>query len=169
MDSLDYSDLTARVLDGEALRIGELYWTRPDPPLLPERAQLVMKAIPRGTLAAGITAGWVWTGMGLPTPLSLIARAHPAPSPLVRHQWKVRGIAVPGSEVTSLGDLVLLTPEATVQDVWTAGHHDDVAAAQLYHFDADLNRRPDTPTAHRRAKLVTTWRSAYPWATRYTS
>ena len=161
----DYSDVTARVLDGEALRIGTLYWPRPEPPLLIERARLLAAHIPPGTIAAGVSAGWVWTGMGLPTPLSLIAAQRPAPSPLVRHSWRVRGVKVPAGEVTTLGPLTLLTPGATARDLWRCDASDEVAAAQLWWLGGEA---PDTTIdpARRRQAQIDVWQASYPWATR---
>jgi hypothetical protein len=161
----DYSDMTARVLDGEALRIGTLYWSRPEPPLLAERARLLASVIPPGTIAAGVSAGWVWTGMGLPTPLSLIAAVSPAPSPLVRHEWKIRGVKVPASDITSLGPLTLLTRDATKQDLWRCDGPDDVAAAQLFWLKTTPSP-PQHPQALRRHALIDAWLDNYPWATR---
>lgn len=163
--TIDYSDLTARVLDGEALRIGALYWPRPEPPLLMERARLLASAIPAGTIAAGVSAGWVWTGMGVPTPLSLIAAASPAPSPLARHSWKIRGVKVPVADIVTMGPLTLLTPEATQRDLWRAEGPDDVAAAQLWWWGGDLPEITHEPASRRQA-LIRTWRANYPWATR---
>jgi hypothetical protein len=166
MDSIDYSDVTAKVLDGEALRIGHLYWMRPEPPLLAERASLVAEAIPPGTMAAGITAGWVWTGMGLPEPFSLIAKASPAPSPLIRHAWRVRGISVPTDNITTLRGLQLLNVEATAADLWTCEAPDELATAQLFHLDAQPPGRRLSAVAEGRMALLESWRQAYPWATR---
>jgi len=169
----DYSDITARVLDGEALRIGQLYWPRPEPPLLMERARLIADTIPPGTIAAGVSAGWVWTGMGLPTPLSLIAATAPAPSPMVRHEWKLRGVKVPPGSITTLGPLTLLTLQATEQDLWRSDAPDDLVAAQLWHLGT---RSPDdlpsgvlSERTQRRQAVLATWEKNYPWATRYTS
>jgi hypothetical protein len=165
MTSTDYSDLTARVLDGEALRIGSLYWPRPEPPLLIERARLIASAMPAGTIAAGVSAGWVWTGLGLPSPLSLIARSSPAPSPLARHQWKIRGVTLAPGDTTHLGPLTLLTPEATAKDLWRCEAQDTVAAAQLFELASEPPAEPDDG-ALRRYALLHTWRTDYPWATR---
>ena len=164
----DYSDVTARVLDGEALRCGELYWLRPEPPLLMERATLVSQAMPPGTLAAGHTAGWVWTGMGVPTPLSLIAQKSPAPSPLARHRWKIRGVKVSPSNTTVLGPLALLTPAAAQADLWTCPALDEVAASQLFWLEA-AEPTENSGASERRMALIDRWRENYPWATRYTS
>jgi hypothetical protein len=161
----DYSDITARVLDGEALRIGSLYWGRGEPPLLTERARLVAAEAPAGTIAAGISAGWVWTGIGLPTPLSLIASSSPAPSPLTRHQWKIRGVKVSPGGITRLGRLAILTRQATTDDLWSCESADDVACAQLFWLGAGPPTTTD-PRAQRRWGLLQTWRASYPWATR---
>jgi len=161
----DYSDITARVLDGEALRIGSLYWPRPEPPLLIERAGLIASAMPSGTIAAGVTAGWVWTGMGIPTPLSLIAAPSPAPSPLMRHEWKIRGVKVPETHITTMGPLTLLTRPATAEDLWTCDAVDEVAAAQLFWLGGIAPETADHRT-RRRHETVLQWRADYPWATR---
>ena len=161
----DYSDLTARVLDGEALRIGTLYWPRPEPPLLLERATLVSHAMPAGTIAAGVSAGWVWTGMGLPTPLSLIAAQSPAPSPLVRHAWRVRGVKIPPNDLTTVGPLTLLTPSAAAEDLWTCDGVDEVAAAQLWWWGPEPPSNRSEPAVRRQA-LIEAWQANYPWATR---
>jgi len=161
----DYSDLTSRVLDGEALRIGSVYWPRPEPPLLAERARLVATVMPAGTLAAGNTAGWVWTGMGLPTPLCLIASTSPAPSPLARHQWKIRGVKVAPTDLTTVGPLVVLTPSATEGDLWRCEGSDEVAAAQLFWLHAETPVDPHA-RAKRRGDILQSWRANYPWATR---
>ncbi len=161
----DYSDLTARVLDGEALRIGELFWPRPEPPLIMERAKLVRAAIPSGTIAAGVSAGWVWTGMGIPTPLSLIASASPAPSPLLRHEWRIRGRQLQPSHITVLGPLTLLTRHATIDELWQCEASDEVAAAQLFWLKAAPPAGAEGK-AKRRMQLVLYWRASYPWATR---
>jgi hypothetical protein len=168
MTSTDYSDMTARVLDGEALRIGSLYWPRPEPPLLIERARIVASAIPSGTIAAGVSAGWVWTGMGVPTPLSLIAASSPSPSPLIRHEWKIRGVKVLPTRITTMGPLTLLTPEATAHDLWTCDAVDEVAAAQLFWLDSEPPDNTQERT-RRRHRMILQWRADYPWATRYTS
>jgi hypothetical protein len=167
----DVGEMSSLVLDGEALSIGDFFWPRPDPPLLAERAWLVATHLPSGTLAAGITAGWVWSGIGRPTPLSLIAKTQPAPSPLARHQWKIRGIRVPTTNCQKLGSLTVLTREATWEDLWRADGPDEVAAAQLFCLAADdpgrtlpqLSQLCDVGTTRR--ALVTDWQHRYPWAT----
>jgi hypothetical protein len=168
MTPTDYSDITARVLDGEALRIGSLYWPRPEPPLLMERARLIASAIPSGTIAAGVTAGWVWTGMGIPTPLSLIAASSPSPSPLIRHEWRIRGVKAHDTHITRMGPLTLLTPHATANDLWTCEADNEVASAQLFWLDSAPPNNNQEQT-RRRQGLVGQWRADYPWATRYTS
>lgn len=165
MTPTDYSDMTARVLDGEALRIGSLYWPRPEPPLLMERAKILASAIPSGTIAAGVSAGWVWTGMGIPTPLSLLAASSPSPSPLIRHEWKIRSVKTPHTNITSKGLLTLLTPEATAEDLWGCEAVDEVAAAQLFWLGS-WPRKGLHERTQRRQELILQWRSDYPWATR---
>jgi hypothetical protein len=172
----DVVETSSRILDGEGQRIGDLFWHRPDPPLLAERAELLASALPAGTLAAGVSAGWVWSGMGTPTPLSLIARSSPAPSPLARHRWKIRGIAVPCADVVVVRGLSLLTKVATVADLWTCDGSDEVAAAQLFWL-APASSPPGQPSGppaehvtndrtDRRRAIIHAWRENYPWATR---
>jgi len=129
---------------------------------------MVASAIPSGTIAAGVTAGWVWTGMGVPTPLALIAGSSPSPSPLIRHEWKIRGVKVLPAHITAMGPLTLLTPEATADDLWICEAADEIAAAQLFWLDSEPpdNTRDRT---HRRHVIIRQWRANYPWATRYTS
>lgn len=163
----DDSDVSARVLDGEGLRIGDWFWPRPDPPLLAERARLVRQHIPPGTLAAGVSAGWVWTGMGLPTPVSLIALRQPAPSPLARHEWKIRGVSPGPDDTTTVAGLCLLTQAATVRDLWQVSAQDDVAAAQLFWLGAAVpTDARATQAARRRAETLAAWLRDYPWANR---
>jgi len=165
MDSPYYPVNDSTVLNGEALMIGGLYWPRPDPPLLPERARLVGGVIPDRTLASGVTAGWVWTGMGLPTPFSLIALKNPSPSPLLRHEWRIRGRRVEASDIRVIAGLGLLSREATVTDLWRVEANDEVAAAQLF-FLHPVDQDIPQGAISRRVELVAGWRKNYPWATR---
>jgi hypothetical protein len=165
MDSPYYPVNDSTVLTGEALMIGELYWPRPDPPLLPERAGLVAGVIPHRTLASGVTAGWVWSGLGLPTPFALVALKNPSPSPLLRHEWKIRSRGVEASDIRVLAGLTLLSRQATVTDLWRGEASDEVAAAQLF-FLHPADRDPPQGALSRRVELVRTWRENYPWATR---
>jgi len=150
-----------------------MFWPRPDPPLLSERFALVASAIPPGTLAAGQTAGWVWTGMGSPTPFSLIAKQQPAPSPLVRHSWKIRGTTPSPEDLVSRCGLECLTKQATADDLWECDGDDTVVSSQLFFLLGDHDDlatvSPGGLRASRRAEILTQWRSRYPWATRYTS
>jgi hypothetical protein len=170
MDNPDYPDHTARVLDGEAQFIGGLFWPRLEPPLLKERFSLLATTLPPGTIAAGITAGWAWSGMGSPTPLGLIAKTQPAPSPLARHAWKIRGIALQPHQLDIRDGVSCLNKQATVSDLLTCDGADDVVAAQLFWL---LRDQPlPTPVDNeegcttRRLSLVRAWQVAYPWATR---
>lgn len=171
----DSSEFSSRVRDGEALDFGGLYWPHPWPPTAEERAGIVGSVVPTGVLMAGATAGWVWTGMGVPTPLSLLPTRHPGPSPLARQSWRVRGATVPTSQQTVLGGHRLLTRQATVLDLLSVGGRDDVMAAQLFVLSAELGHKlpahTDIPPSHRtranrRRQLVEAWRLDYPWATR---
>jgi hypothetical protein len=153
------------VLDGLALLIGGLYWPRPEPPLGPERAALIARHIPAGTIASGITAGWVWTGLGQPTPFQLIAKTHPSPSPLLRHQWNIRSRHVPPENIVVRRGLTLTSPEQTASDLWRVEGPDDIAAAQLF-FLHEENSTPPADAISKRVELVAKWRADYPWATR---
>ena len=172
MSTHDVSEMSSRVVDGEALRIGDLFWPRPDPPLPEERAALLATHLPLGTVAAGITAGWFWSGMGSPTPLCLIAKTQPAPSPLARHRWKIRGIRVAGDHWQDAGQLPVLTLQATWGDLWVADGPNEVAAAQLFCLAEEHPEltMPDgallNEAGQYRRRLVTDWRERYPWATR---
>lgn len=168
MEKTDYSEYTARLLEGEALLIGDLRWPRPEPPLRLERAGMLADAIPPGTIAAGVSAGWVWTGMGIPTPLSLIASRSPAPSPLSRHEWKIRGVVTSDQDIAVVGSLSLLTPEATRRDLWRCPATDEVAVALLFWLGTVPTEQTDDLHAAR-SGLLRRWRQDYPWATRYTS
>ena len=168
----EMADMCSRVRDGEALFVGEFFWARPDPPLLPERARLLAAHLPSGTLAAGVTAGWLWCGIGAPTPLSLIARSQPAPSPLARHRWKSRGVRVAAEAWQTVEGLPVLTLEATWRDLWTVeGPHEGVAA-QLFCLSWDYPHlsipQPEqlTGVGPQRYALLADWQRRYPWATR---
>ena len=175
MFTCDSSEFSSRVRDGEALNFGGLYWPHPWPPTTKERAGLVGNLLPAGVLMAGATAGWVWTGMGGPTPLSLLPTRHPVPSPLARQAWRVRGAAVPPSYQTTLSGYRLLTRQATVDDLLRVTGSDGSIAAQLFVLTTELDgvlpgvravSSGHRARAIRRIELVEKWRRDYPWATR---
>lgn len=122
----------ALTLDGVLWRDGSVIADSASPPLLAERASLVAQVLPDWSIAAGHTAGWVWTGLGHPEPWSLFRPQCPAISPLSRSQWRPRSTKRAGMTTHSFGALTLLTREATITDLLIAPGDDEVAAAQLY-------------------------------------
>ena len=137
LSSFPPAEQHALALDGVLWRDGSVIANSAGPPLLTERASLVAQVLPEWAIAAGHTAGWVWTGLGHPEPWSLFRPQRPAISPLSRAGWKPRSTKRPGMTTTSLGALRVLTREATVTDLLTAPGDDDVAAAQLYALSND--------------------------------
>ena len=126
------SEEHASFLDGTTWRIDSLYFPGPAAPLLATRASVLAKRLPRWAIAAGHTAGWLWTGLGRPEPWNLIAPTTPAISPLSRTTWKPRTKRLEASQITTLHSLAVLSTEACVTDLLTSPGDDDVAAAQLY-------------------------------------
>ena len=122
----------ALALDGVLWRDGSVIADSAGAPLLGERVSLVAQVLPDWAIAAGHTAGWVWTGLGHPEPWSIFRPQQPSISPLSRAEWKPRSTKRAAMTTDSLGELTLLTREATVMDLLIAPGDDDVAAAQLY-------------------------------------
>jgi hypothetical protein len=127
IDQLEYSALRA----GNALRIGSIVWPRPYFPTIHERAALVASLIPSWAIASGRTAGWVWTGMGLPQPWNVLRPVTPAPSPLDRMEWGARTVNPVHHAVERLEGLALVAPEATVVDILLRDDCPDTASAQV--------------------------------------
>jgi hypothetical protein len=127
IDQLEYSALRA----GNALRIGSIVWPRPYFPTIHERAALVAGLIPSWAIASGRTAGWVWTGMGLPQPWNVLRPVTPAPSPLDRMEWGARTVNPAHHAVESLEGLAIVAPEATVVDILLREDCPDTASAQV--------------------------------------
>jgi hypothetical protein len=127
IDQLEYSALRA----GTALRIGSIVWPRPYFPTIHERATLVAGLIPSWAIASGRTAGWVWTGMGLPEPWNVLRPVTPAPSPLDRMEWGARTVNPSHHAVERLEGLALVAPEATVVDILLREDCPDTASAQV--------------------------------------
>ena len=127
----------ALALDGVLWRDGSLIADSASAPLRAERVSLVARMLPEWAIAAGHTAGWVWTGLGHPEPWSLLRPQNPSISPLSRAEWRPRSTTRPGMTTITLGALTVLTREATVTDLLIAPGDDDVAAAQLYVLSDD--------------------------------
>jgi hypothetical protein len=123
----EYSALRA----GTALRIGSIVWPRPYFPTIHERAALVAGLIPSWAIASGRTAGWVWTGMGLPEPWNVLRPPQPAPSPLDRMEWGARTLNPAHHPVEYFEGLTLVAPEATVLDILLRDDCPDTAGAQV--------------------------------------
>lgn len=168
----------ALALDGVLWRDGSVIADSASAPLLAERVSLVAQVLPEWAIAAGHTAGWVWTGLGHPEPWSLFRPQHPSISPLSRAEWRPRSTKRPGMTTYSFGPLTLLSREATITDLLIAPGDDDVAAAQLYALseDTSLRRsieqvRPALTTRQRdrarvRTARVRQWWLDYPEVTR---
>lgn len=122
----------ALALDGVLWRDGSVTADSASPPLFAERASLVGSVLPEWAIAAGHTAGWVWTGLGHPEPWSLFRPQSPSISPLARAEWRPRSTKRAGMTTETLNRLTVLSREATVTDLLLAPGDDDVAASQLY-------------------------------------
>ena len=117
--------------DGEALSFGGLLWPRPYVPARVERATLVHSALPAWAIPSGTTAAWIWTGMGLPTPLTVLRPSSPAISPLVREYWKARELLESRHHVTTVGGYTVLDPLSTERDLFTHDDSIDSCATQI--------------------------------------
>lgn len=168
----------ARHLDGEVWRIQSLYGDRPEPPLREERAALLAGRLPEWAVAAGNTAGWVWTGLGKPEPWALICATRPALSPIARTQWHPRAKPLERLELATIRGLRLLARQDCVADLLQHHGEDDVAAAQLYllttedelaqmvsRLREDMNP-PARDRARRRVAQVRQWWRDHPVVTR---
>ncbi len=127
-------ELHALALDGVLWRDGSVIADSASPPLHLERAALLAERLPDWAIAAGHTAGWVWTGLGHPEPWSLFRPLSPSISPLARAEWKPRSSR--HIDRHQIGALYLLSAQATIIDLLTAPGDDDVAASQLFALTA---------------------------------
>lgn len=169
-----------RLTLSQAIPIGSLLWPRPYFPTRWERAQWVANVLPSWAIASGITAGWVWTGMGYPTPWQVLRDELPGLSPLERTSWQARLRSEAHHSVETIGKIRLLSSQSTAVEVLLRGHNIDAGAAQLLFLlgansslDQLLGQRRTSPTERHhaevmleRAKLL---RNRYPDITRYTS
>lgn len=170
----------ALALDGHSWRQGSLISPHPAPPLLKQRAELVFDRIPEWAVAAGHTAGWVWSGMGRAEPWSLLAPTVPAISPIARQAWKPRSRQGFDDVLTRVGNLRLLSVEATQEDLLTCEGVDEQIACQLFclirpekirHVVERARQRSGYTAAkrerlRRRVTLTRLWWDAHPEVTR---
>jgi len=115
---------------GHIVLLGSLVHPKPWFPGRSERAALIARALPPWAIASGITAGWVWTGMGHPEPWSVLREEKPGLSPLERTTWRAR-LRVQHHRVTSLGALRLLTPQSSIGEILGSAESVDVCASQI--------------------------------------
>jgi hypothetical protein len=176
---------TALAREGLIQILGSMVHRRPWFPGLEERAALVARALPAWAVASGITAGWVWTGMGRAEPWSVLREEKPGLSPLERTLWRAR-LRSPHHEVTQLGSLRLLTPQCSLREILLSADAIDGCATQVLLLSAhphaqhsmgelrDVTRERRASATHRghaQAVLarVEHLREHYPDITRYTS
>lgn len=119
------------ISDGDSLSLGGLYWPRPYFPSRTERAVLVGQSLPHWAIPTGNTAGWIWTGMGLPTPLTVLRPSTPALSPLEREHWRAREVREPRHTVVSVAGRKILDPLSTESELLSHGRDIDGAATQI--------------------------------------
>lgn len=110
--------------------LGSLVHCRPWFPSRSERAALVKNYLPPWAVASGITAGWVWTGMGSPEPWCVLREEKPGISPIERIHWRAR-IRGAHHQVTSLNELRIVTPLCTVKEILRGEGQIDVCATQI--------------------------------------
>ena len=145
--------------DGEALSFGGLLWPRPYFPARVERATLVHSALPAWAIPSGTTAAWIWTGMGLPTPLTVLRPSSPAISPLVREYWKARELLGSRHHVTTVGGYTVLDPLSTEGDLFTHDDSIDSCATQILFLRALTH--PSLPQSALRLSPVQRERMAF--------
>lgn len=133
------------IRSGTALRLGSFVWPRPYFPTVHERASLVAGLIPAWAIATGRTAGWVWTGMGLPEPWNVLRPAQPAPSPLERMEWGARTLNASQHQIEVLGGLTLVAPETAALEILLRDDCPDIASTQV----AMLSALPTTQLRRR--------------------
>ena len=124
---LDHSAIS----DGDSLSLGGLYWPRPYFPSRTERAVLIGQSVPHWAIPTGNTAGWIWTGMGLPTPLTVLRPSTPALSPLERERWRAREVRDARHTVVNLAGQKILDPLSTENELLRHGRDIDSAATQI--------------------------------------
>jgi hypothetical protein len=167
------------ISDGYSLSLGGLYWPRPYFPSRTERAVLIGQSLPHWAIPSGNTAGWIWTGMGLPTPLTVLRPNTPALSPLEREHWGAREVRNSRHTVVDVAGQSILDPLSTEIELLSHGRDIDSAATQIL-FLRSLREQVGQPIATRmsqsqrehahavlqRVRVLT---ERYPDITRYTS
>ena len=167
------------ISDGYSLSLGGLYWPRPYFPSRTERALLIGQSLPHWAIPTGNTAGWIWTGMGLPTPLTVLRPRTPALSPLEREHWRAREVRDSRHTVVEVAGQSILDPLSTEIELLSHGRDIDSAATQIL-FLRSLREQVGQPIATRmsqsqrerahavlqRVRVLT---ERYPDITRYTS
>lgn len=162
---------------GWGVSIGSLFFPRPWFPSRVERAELVRQALPTWAIASGITAGWVWTGMGLPEPWSIRRSPHPEISPIQRTLWRARTLR-PGHQLAEISGLRLLDRPSSAVDILLSSNNVDLCASQIFVLDprpvralleeASRTRQNDGQRSHLMAVLrrIEALRQRYPDITR---
>ena len=167
------------ISDGYSLSLGGLYWPRPYFPSRTERALLIGQSLPHWAIPTGNTAGWIWTGMGLPTPLTVLRPRTPALSPLEREHWRAREVRDSRHTVVEVAGQSILDPLSTEIELLSHGRDIDGAATQIL-FLRSLREQAGRPTATRMSQSQRERADAvlqrmrvlaerYPDITRYTS
>lgn len=121
----------ASIADGESLSLGGLYWPKPYFPTRVERAALIAGVIPAWATPTGTTSAWIWTGFGLPTPLSVLRPPSPSLSPIERESWRARELRPLHHQVTYVGGHPVLDPYSTEAELLRHAHNIDSAATQI--------------------------------------
>ncbi len=138
---MEPSHHNAFALQGLGLSWGSLHWDQPRFPTLNERASLIARALPTWAIASGVTAGWVWTGMGAPEPWDVLRPTQPALSPLARTQWSAREHSPRHHLLQHIGGVSILTPESTAREVLLSPEPVGVRTSQLWVLE-DLCGQP---------------------------
>lgn len=116
---------------GQGVAIGSVFSPRPWYPSRWERATLLLHHLPSWAIASGVTAGWVWSGIGQPEPWSLLRPVRPEISPLERTAWKARVLNATRHHVVSIANLTLLDVPSAVIDILLSCAAIDTCASQL--------------------------------------
>ena len=131
------------ISDGYSLSLGGLYWPRPYFPSRTERALLIGQSLPHWAIPTGNTAGWIWTGMGLPTPLTVLRPRTPALSPLEREHWRAREVRDSRHTVVEVAGQSILDPLSTEIELSVMGKR-STARQSRYFFSAPCANRSDS-------------------------
>ena len=165
------------VSEGWGIPLGGLVWPRPYFPTRAERALVISQNLPGWAIAGAHTAGWVWTGMGYPTPWAVLRQEYPGLSPLERSSWRARLHSPRHQRVEQLGPLRVLDPQSCATDILLHTTNIDAGATQLLFLLASdsspialLEGRRASAAQHQHAqKICERWRwlrKTYPDITR---